>query len=235
MKRFLKHILVISLALILSFSVYLLGPSPSSWFVEIGEFPVETPIAIEADIQCRPHVLYVIKDYVGSSDNEVLDHRCFELQKSLVEAARDGDASRISALITKGANVNSSGMLADFEKPLAQAVWSGNTSAVKLMLDNGGNPNDYQYCCMSHKSLLTIAASRGDTEMMEILISRGADPGFVGQFGESVSDSVHRSGNKDALDLFNAVCDKSLNCRFRARSERLLSILGFSKNYDSQH
>jgi hypothetical protein len=234
MKHFFKLTLVIGLALILSLSLYLLAPSPESWFVKIGEFPVDAPIAVDAEIECSPHTLYVTNDYSGSSDDEVLNDRCFELQESLVSAARHGDVEKLSALIANGAILNSPGMLTDFEKPLPQAVWSGNTVAVKLMLDNGGDPNDYQYCCMSHKSLLTIAASKGDAEMMKLLISRGADPKFVGQFGESVADAVKRSGNKDVLDLFKAVCDKSIRCRFRSRSERLLSVLGLSKNDDSQ-
>src|SRR5947209_14760292 len=171
MKHFLKLALVVGLSIILSLSLYLLAPTPESWFFEIGEFPVDEPIAVNPEIQCRPHTLCVTNDLRGSSDDEVLNDRCFELQETLVNAAQRGDVEKISALIANGANLNSPGMSTDFEKPLPQAVWSGNTAAVKLMLDNAGDPNDYQYCCMSHKSLLTIAASNGDTEMMKLLRS----------------------------------------------------------------
>ena len=226
MKHVLKLALVIGLALILSLSLYLLAPSPASWFVEIGEFPVDAPIAVSADIKCRPDTLYVTKDYAGSSDDEVIDGRCFELQKKLVEAARDGDVDKISALIEDGANVNSPGWLADIERPLVGAVWSRKTAAVKLMLDNGGDANDYEYCCMTHKSLLTIAAGNNDIDTMKLLISRGAKLHFVGDFGHGVDETVQREGNEQTKALFAAACDRDLRSRIKLRSGRLLSLMG---------
>jgi len=233
MTFFLKLVLILVLAHIVSLSLYLLVPSPESWFVEIGEFPPDAPIAVNAEIQCRPRTLYVTKDYAGSADQEVLDDRCFELQEKLVKAASDGDVSRIAALIAEGANVNSLGWLAELERPLPGAVWSRQTAAVKLMLDNGGDPDDYQYCCMSHKSLLTIAAGNNDVETMKLLISRGADLHFVGDFGEGVAETVKREGNEQTMELFNAACDRDIRWRVRSRAVQLLSVLGLSKIADA--
>lgn len=175
------------------------------------------------------------KDYVGSSDTEVLDDRCFHLQKNLVAAAREGDDEKISALIAKGANVDSPGWSADIERPLVGAVWNRKTSAVKLMLDNGGDANDYQYCCMTHKSLLTIAAGNNDIETMKLLISRGANLHFVGDFGQGVDETVMREGNEQTKALFNAACDRDIRSRFMSRLRKVLSPLGIEDKADNQN
>src|SRR5437763_992632 len=103
MKVFLKYALVAVSTLVIGLSMYLVAPSLASSSIDTGEFPPYAPIAVDTEKQCRPNTIYVTKDYAGWSDNEILDVRCFELQKNLVEAASDGDAGRISALIAKGA------------------------------------------------------------------------------------------------------------------------------------
>ena len=55
--------------------------------------------------------------------------------------------------------------------PLTQAVKNGDLAEVQKMLRNGGNPNEKQLGI----SVLMNACSAGNTEMVKLLIEKGAD------------------------------------------------------------
>jgi hypothetical protein len=225
-ERTLKYAAVAIVTFILGVSLYLVVPSPSSLLFEIEEFPPEPPIAVDRARQCRSDALYIIDKLGYYADDEIVDERCFELQRSLVEAVHQGDLSSIRAAIEHGANPGSPGWWrdsGDFERPLPMA---GNAAAVKLLLDNGGDVNDFYYCCMTHKSLLMIALGKNDVETTKLLLSRGADVNFKSDFeGWSLFDTVREPGHDEANAFFLRVCDQNLRCRFESRSKKILSIL----------
>jgi hypothetical protein len=58
------------------------------------------------------------------------------------------------------------------ECPLASAVSSGNVGLARLLLENGANPNGRAY--MSRSTFLGRAANATKTDMLELLLERGA-------------------------------------------------------------
>ena len=226
MKFFLKLTTTVILVLALSLALYLLTPSPEYWSIETRAYPAEPPIKVESEQRCLPQTLYVTKD-LQDDDHQVIDLRCFKLQEKLVEAANDGDLVAIRSAIQQGASVNSpSWSMGNLERPLPLAVWSKRTAAVKLLLDNGGNANDYHYCCMDHRSLLTLAVGNNDIETMKLLMARGADINFVGQFGQGVMDEANRVGNDDTKKLIGAAQDRDIRHRISSRTNNLLRLFG---------
>jgi hypothetical protein len=227
-KRFLKYTLIGILTFVIGLCLYLVIPSPTSLFVKIEEFPPEPPIAVDVAKQCRPRTLYVDKAK-GYADSEIIDPRCFELQRLLVEAANEGNPYWIRDAVERGATINSPGFprgSGDFDRAIVRAVGGKYTTAVKLLLDNGGDVNDSYQCCMTHESLLMIAISNNDVETSKLLLSRGADVNFKSDYeGRTMFDTANEAGHEETSAIFRSACDRNFRCRFESRKKDLLSLL----------
>jgi len=101
-------------------------------------------------------------------------------QKSylLVKAVREGNYSAVEALLEKNFPINGGTLTGD--TPLLVAVMGGdeNNKMVKLLLKNGANPNLPNWAFLSsHPAVppLQLAAAKGYTDLVRILLNYGAD------------------------------------------------------------
>ena len=87
----------------------------------------------------------------------------------LHDAARQGDAEEMQALIANGSDVNEVQMVT----PLTMAALSGQSEAVRLLLSLGADP-DIESSAMG--TALHAAAQRGFVDVVRILLEDGANP-----------------------------------------------------------
>lgn len=215
-------------------ATYLLTPNPFLSFPQLEDFPREPPIVVDAATQCRPDTAYVTKAQIGYSDYEIVDPRCSALQRELVDAAYVGDLERVRQLIRSGANVNSPGWPTlggnGMVPAWSRAIGTKRTDVLRLLLDNGADVNDSYSCCASHKSVLMHAIQARDIDSAKLLIARGADLSFVGQFGWSVIDFAEESENQEVRSLVLSACNSDLKCRAHARARRIGLAFGMSED-----
>jgi len=115
------------------------------------------------------------------------------VQIPLIYAARLGDKELVEALLSAGANPNfqdDSGKSALF-----YAVDRGFVSIARALLAAGANPNGSP----SH-GCVAAAISGGFPDILELLLSRNADPDFISN-GESPLVTAAREGRTDAVKL----------------------------------
>ncbi len=92
------------------------------------------------------------------------------INEQLWEAARTGDAATVTALLTKGADVNAKFRYG--QTPLFKAAERGHTEVVKVLLANGADVNvtDTFY----RATPLTWAVDKGHVEVVRALLDKGA-------------------------------------------------------------
>jgi ankyrin repeat protein len=90
----------------------------------------------------------------------------------LAQAAADGDAAVVQALVDAGAGVDVAN--ADGDTPLMLAAASGNTDAIKALLDHGAAINAKEP--LRGETPLMFAAGKSRAAAVKYLIARGADP-----------------------------------------------------------
>ena len=103
----------------------------------------------------------------------------------LETAAESGMASVIAALTRNGADLATYGSSA-----LTYAVSRGHKDAAIVLLDAGVNPNSK--AATSENSLLYTASATGDLDLVELLISRGANANQPNDFGSPLYPAVTR-------------------------------------------
>jgi len=86
----------------------------------------------------------------------------------LVEAAGEGDVSKVQEILDQGINVNCT--LPDTQTPLFAAVENGHFEVVKLLLDRGATLD-----AVESQTTLHIAVSRGNKEITQLLLDRGVE------------------------------------------------------------
>ena len=92
-------------------------------------------------------------------------------------AARFGDAGTVAALLRGGANPDV--VDSEYATALLEAVESGKLEAVRALLDAHANPNVKGDPRDMKHTPLTLAAWRGRLDMVELLLTGGADQGLV--------------------------------------------------------
>lgn len=98
------------------------------------------------------------------------------LQRALELASEAGFVSVIECLISYGVDAD------NLNAVLYTAVEANRPEAAACLLDHGADP----YAATAHLySTMSIACSRGSTDMVRLLLSRGADPNGVDSHGES--------------------------------------------------
>jgi hypothetical protein len=205
-KRYSIRVGVASLAFFISFVVYLVVPPLSS---SIRDSPHEAPVAFVPDKQnkgerCLPETFYVAERY-QLADNEVVHPFCADLQRKLVDAASDGDIARLRALLAKGANLNSPGMLDTFDliSPVSMAAMTRHWDAVRFLLDIGGDVNQSYECCATRVTLLIQAVDQNNVDAVRLLLARGADVSFTDFDGATAFDIAVGSGYDEVAQLFD--------------------------------
>jgi hypothetical protein len=91
-------------------------------------------------------------------------------QKSLHEAARDGDIERLRSLIANGSNVNAADDYGG--TPLRSAIEVGQTQAARILVEAGANVDGRDPDGLTP---LIRACQRGHQEIVELLITKGAN------------------------------------------------------------
>lgn len=124
-------------------------------------------------------------------------------ETALMYAACNGDADVVQTLLSGRADVNARAK--NGETPLECSVLGGYTAAARLLLDGGAD--------MDSKNLaLFEAASRGDTDMIELLISKGADVNAKNEDGDSVLKSAV-SKNKVNMAVVRLLLDEGADVK----------------------
>jgi ankyrin repeat protein len=100
----------------------------------------------------------------------------------LNQAALTGDQARCEALLRKGANVNGAGMHG--MKPIMSAAKGGHRETVSYLVSKGAYVNAHN----DSGSALMWAVDSGDEELMQFLLSHGADPGWTNSLGQTALD-----------------------------------------------
>ena len=113
---------------------------------------------------------------------------------ALMHAVSEGHLDIARFLLAKGAEVNAQ---TDEGTALMMAVWRGNPQAVKLLLDNGADLNakhrtgNTALIMSADRSFLEMNAKPQDpppvpsSEVMSLLLAKGADPNGVGPYGRT--------------------------------------------------
>lgn len=106
----------------------------------------------------------------------------------LSKAAKRGDSAAVERLLAQGADPDKSGGFGEY--PLYYAAWAGNARIARQLLDKGARADRHP--------LLALAARGGSTEVVELLLSHGAnlnDSGGGGPYALAPLASVAMSGD----------------------------------------
>ena len=128
--------------------------------------------------------------YSDPTDNPA----CFQLQKRLSEAARDGDLASVKELIQAGANVN--GTAAPYFSPLNLASASGHNEIVELLVADGADTNRVEGI---GNTALKSAVYFEHEKVVGTLLAHGAD--VCNNREMSALDYARTTGNEKILKL----------------------------------
>lgn len=108
-------------------------------------------------------------------------------QRTLSEAAGNGDIALMEKAISHGAGINK--FCCGRTPPLNEAVGRGHLEAVRFLISQGANANGGD---KFHVTALMGASSGGHIEIVKLLLQQGADPNAI-EFmnGSSVLDWAH--------------------------------------------
>jgi ankyrin repeat protein len=122
-------------------------------------------------------------------------------QPVLVESALRGNISMIKLLLVLGADVNEFACpTSRCLTPIVAAAEANQVEAVQLLLARGANVNKR---LRRGQTALMFASYHGDTEMVRVLLSSGADPNVVCE-GESALSWAKQNGHAEIVNLLVA-------------------------------
>ena len=126
-------------------------------------------------------------------------------QTSLVDAARNGDAATVRAMLAKKADVNAA--TADGTTALHWAVQRDEVAIVDALLRAGAKAS----AATRHSvTPLQLAATNGSAAVITRLLAAGADPNTAMPDGETVLMTAARAGSVDAV---RALLDRGADLR----------------------
>ena len=118
----------------------------------------------------------------------------------LTIAARDGNAPEIRALVARGADANAFDGVNDWT-PLEHAVHKHQPAAITALLDVGADPNRAD---PRGSTPLMMAAGYGSTDIVQLLLRRGADLRLRDSGGATALDwAVSGINDIDRFTLFD--------------------------------
>ncbi|MCU0273985.1 MAG: ankyrin repeat domain-containing protein [Acidimicrobiales bacterium] len=117
-------------------------------------------------------------------------------QTFLVHAAARGDVAILEALVTLGADPDSS---SSGSLPLYAAAWHGRAAAVERLVALGADPNGLD---PSGSTPLIAAASQGHDAVVELLLRRGARADLRGACGTAL-EVAHANGRSSTVAVLS--------------------------------
>ncbi len=103
----------------------------------------------------------------------------------ILGAARSGDVAAIRSLVARGANPNERDDAVNHWTPLLHAVHKHQLGSVAALIDAGADPNGTD---PNGTTPLMMAAGYGQTDMVELLLRRGANAHLADQHGATALD-----------------------------------------------
>lgn len=172
---------------------------------QVDSKPQETPVPFQPTKENKSRRCaarnYPMKDYPGILEDipDGTGAECYRLQEMLVEAAREGNLERIRETLRYGANTEATYYMS--YPALHTAAMNGQADAVRLLLDNGADVNQVDNTWKV--SPLDFAASYAHTNVVQLLLARGADVCYKANEG-TAGDIARARGHKELADLLKA-------------------------------
>jgi ankyrin repeat protein len=131
----------------------------------------------------------------------ILASACFRPELSpLIDAARSGNVQSIRAMVAQGADPNAPAGLNGWT-PLEHAVHKHQVGSLTALLDAGAVPNRSS---AEGTTPLMMAAGYGYTDMVQILLRRGANPRLTDLHGMTALDlAITGVSDIDRFTLFD--------------------------------
>lgn len=149
------------------------------------------------------------------SDHQNKDKRSSSstpLDRALLEAAENGDATAIDGLLKAGANVNCA--LEGDGSPLIVAARKGSLGAVRLLLDRGA---DINMAVPGDGNPLIMAASEGHSDVVVLLLDRGAS---IDQMVPGDENALIQASGRGELEVVKLLVGRGADVNARAWATR---------------
>lgn len=130
-----------------------------------------------------------------------LESKDAEGRTALHVAAWQGDLDAIGLLLEYGADPNS--LDSDDRPPLHSVAWRGHVAAGKLLLEANGIKVDLA-CKTQGATALSIAAQEGHTEIVAMLMEKGAELDLVDRYGRSPVKVAGKKGHFSIVRLLES-------------------------------
>ncbi|XP_041937519.1 ankyrin repeat domain-containing protein 50 [Alosa sapidissima] len=130
-----------------------------------------------------------------------LESRDSEGRTALHVAAWQGNAAAMTLLLGRGADANARD--AEGRTPLHSIGWRGHVSAGRVLVEARGVILDLA-CRQQGATALSIAAQEGHTEVVAMLLQKGADPDHVDSYGRSPVKVAGKRGHFDIVRLLES-------------------------------
>jgi ankyrin repeat protein len=144
----------------------------------------------------------------------------------LTQAAKDGNASDVSALLKNGANIDQPNSQHGWT-PLYWAIYNDKPDTVQMLLNNGASVNIMD---ADGNSPLMIAASQGMTKTINTLIERGADINVRNKLQETPLINAVKAADEVSVKIL--IC-KGADVELRDISgHNAISYAEYNKSFD---
>ncbi|KAI1885208.1 hypothetical protein AGOR_G00217810 [Albula goreensis] len=130
-----------------------------------------------------------------------LESRDAEGRTALHVAAWHGSLEAIRLLLRSGADPNARD--GEGRPPLHSVAWRGHATAAQLLLESSGAAVDLA-CHQQGATALCIAAQEGHTELVAVLLERGADPEHADRYGRNPVKVAGKRGHTRIVRLLES-------------------------------
>ena len=117
-------------------------------------------------------------------------------QKSLNQAAREGDIEQLRTLIANGSNVNATDDYGG--TPLRSAIDAGQTEAARILVEAGANVNGRDPDGLTP---LIRACLAGHKEIAELLVAKGADLAAKDDYQRTALHATVMTGRREVVEV----------------------------------
>ena len=135
-------------------------------------------------------------EIMSDSDTEEARRRRQELNEELIEAARSGNAERVTRALEEGAEITSTDSVGD--TGLHLSAWMGHDSVTRMFLERGINVNIRGW---KQVTALIKAAELGKITSLTILLDNNADPDLKDDTGETALMKAAARDNVTSLRI----------------------------------